>query len=455
MLCLGPNLFIDNYLIAESRGLTRRTHQPEKYPAPVLGHDRPTCYMKVIHDRDLGRYRMWYNAMAPQLGIAYAESRDAIDWTLPDLGSGTGNYVDTPKGHWGCTLVDEVVDEGPGAATPEQRFKVAWYDAGPGMGMCVAFSSDGRHFRPHDGNPVIKSSLTDLSCDDPGYENTVNDILDICVDPLRHEYLLGCKVECRGFPGKPKNIREGSRRCVAMSTSRDFVSWARPQTIVTPDPKNGLEEFYGFKPMVRGNLYLGFLRVLRDDLPATPGGPVEGIGWTELMSSRDGRNWIRYQEHFISPDSREGRWDHAMAWYGDTIAVGDKDYIYFVGYRAGHKIRAQKGDRELGLAILRKNGFVSRDANADGGFLKTHPSVLPGEHLMVNANIRGKMSIRLVGTNGQAMPGYDWPDGVDLHGDSVAHRVAWKGKARAPKNEALSIECKMNDVELYGFDFSD
>ncbi|NWG13400.1 MAG: hypothetical protein HXY20_07705 [Acidobacteria bacterium] len=29
----------------------------------------------------------------------------------------------------------------------------------------------------------------------------------------------------------------------------------------------GIEEFYGFKPMVRGNLYLGFLRVLRDDLP--------------------------------------------------------------------------------------------------------------------------------------------------------------------------------------------
>ena len=40
---------------------------------------------------------------------------------------------------------------------------------------------------------------------------------------------------------------------------------------------NDLEEFYGMKPMVRGDLYIGFLRVLRDDLPADPDIQAEGL----------------------------------------------------------------------------------------------------------------------------------------------------------------------------------
>jgi hypothetical protein len=119
-----------------------------------------------------------------------------------------------------------------------------------------------------------------------------------------------------------------------MSTSRDFIAWQRPRLVVTPDPNNGVEEFHGFKPVVRGDLYLGFLRVLRDDLPATEGGPVEGIGWTELMTGRDGCDWTRHQDVFIDRQRRAGAWDHAMAWYADSVTVGDLECVYYVGYSA-------------------------------------------------------------------------------------------------------------------------
>lgn len=441
-LCVGPNLFIDDYLIAESRGLVRTTHQPEKQPEPVLAHDRPSPYLTVVYEDVLKRYRMWYGAMAPKQGFAYAESPDGVSWMLPKLGESSDNYIDLPLGHWGFSLVDE----GPRYAEASRRYKAAWYEHP--RGMCVAFSPDGLRFQKYGENPVIPTTL-------PGSDaNNINDILDIGFDPLKQRYLLGCKIEKDGFPGKPHHTEEGRRRCVGVSMSTDFVSWSTPELIVTPDPNNGMEEFYGFRPLVRGNLYLGLLRVLRDDLPATPGGPVEGIGWTELMSSRDGKNWIRYQEPFIARDPREGRWDHAMAWFGDMIAVGAQEYVYYGGYRAGHKIREARGDRNIGMAILRKDGCVSRDAGEAGGCLMTPPAVLPGTGLTVNAVVRGELTVRLVGSQGKPLPGFDWEDGIPVRGDSLAHRVGWRGAPALPTGEPVSLEFALRDGELYAFDFT-
>lgn len=65
--CVGPNLFIDDYLIAESRRLTRTTHQLAKRLESVIDHDRPGPYMTGVYDDALKRYRMWYQACAPSV----------------------------------------------------------------------------------------------------------------------------------------------------------------------------------------------------------------------------------------------------------------------------------------------------------------------------------------------------------------------------------------------------
>ncbi len=445
ILCRGPNLLVDDGLIAESRGLIRTTHQPQKLPNPVLRHDRPMWFLEVLYDADLARYRMWYNAMGPRLGYAYAESEDAIRWSRPSLGfvpwPDGSNYIDAPMGNWSLFLRDE----GARFADPARRYKMAYYVQGRAKqenGLCVAFSADGLRFRPFEGNPVLP-------------EDVLGDIIDGCWDPLKGEYLLACKFEQSGYPGKPHYLQEGKRRVVAQATSPDFLKWNKPSVILTPNPAHGIEEFYGLKPRVRGNLYLGFLRVLRDDLPATPGGPVEGIGWTELMTSRDGHKWTRHPDKFLDRDPREDRWDHAMAWFGDCLTVGDKDYIYFGGYRAGHKIRSQSGDRSVGMAILRKNGFVSRDAGREGGVLKIRLAALPGDHLTVNAHVRGELRIRLLDENDQVVPGFDWDDCIPVRGDSVAHLIQWRGNPQLPRDRRFSLVFSLIDTELYGFDFVD
>lgn len=443
----GPQLFIDDYLIAASSGLRRTTHQPVRVAQPVMRDERPLFYMKVAHDADRGRFRMWYNRMDPVLGYAYAESRDGITWERPDLGivdlpgAQHQNALGTPTKCFGLFLFDE----GHGYTPPAERFKMAYYRQKstqlPATGMWVAFSADGLRFDDPIGRPVIAEYAE-------GETGGISDIIEGLWDPRRREYLVICKRWEAGHPGKPANAKEGMRRVVGLTSSRDFRQWENPVTILRPAPENGLEEFYGCKPILRGDLYLGFLRVLRDDLPADKGGAVQGIGWTELATSRDGRKWTRQPGKFLDRDPRTGEWDHAMAWFGDCVTVGDKDYIYYGGYSTGHK----GGGRQLGLAILRRNGFVSRDADAGGGTLRTPRLALTGRTLTINASIRGEIRLRLLDAAGRPLPGYDWADAEPLQGDSLAHRVRWRDRSALPADVAVSLEFSLRDAALYGFD---
>ena len=452
----GPALFVDDYLIEESRGLTRTTHQPRKLATPILEkreswHQQPLFFQKVLRDPSTGRFRMWYNIKnpdgEPRVCYAYAESEDGIEWQRPNLGlvevagSTNNNLIDAPR-NFGLFLVDE----GPVCPDPGRRYKMAYF--APGLG--VAFSSDGMRFSEHPGNPVIPYGADDTPVYEPGYENVISDIVDGCWDPLRQQYLLACKIERGGYPGAPHHHAEGWRRTVGMSVSEDFVHWRTPWSIVLPDPDNGIEEFYGFQPMVRGNLYLGFVRVLRDDLPADGDGPVNGVGWTELITSRDGENWTRYQEPFVDRNPDPGTWDRAMAWVGDCVTVGDEEFVYFCGYSAGHKV----GDRANGLARLRKDGFVSRDAGPDGGSLSTRLLNLQGAGLSVNARIDGEMQVRLLDENGAPLPGFDGTESGRIRGDSVAHRVEFDEPLAALGGRPARLEFAVKDAQLYGFELA-
>ena len=446
-LTSGPHLFMDDFLVAESVDLTRTTHQPEGMPEPVLpkcGTDHPVFYMKADHVPKTGLFRMWYNSVQVSgpppshhyaTSYRYTESEDGINW-------GERHLVETSSD---ANFSLFLVDEGPHCSKPTERYKLAQFS----RGLWVSFSADGKKFTSYPGDPVIPVSADDTPVDAPDYKNIISDIVDGCWDPLKERYLLGCGVGENGYRGKPRRNFGGRRRCVGVSTSKDFLNWETPRVIVRPDPNNGMEEFYGFKPMVRGGLYIGFLRLLRDDLGADPGNPAEGIGWTELMTSRDGRAWTRYQERFLTPNPAPGTWDHAMAWFGDCIQVGCKEYIYYGGYSAGHKI----GDRQVGLGILRKNGFVSRDAGSNRGYLHTPPVIITGNTLTVNADIAGELRVRVTDGHGEPLPGHDWEDANPIHGDSLEHAVRWNAAdIAAIRNTPVRLEVALRQAELYGLE---
>ncbi len=453
----GPHLFIDDFLIAQSNGLVRTAHQPEKVPQPVLrkaeSWHQQTGALKVLYDPDMNRYRMWYQVKnpgaTPYLCYAHAESRDGVKWDRPHLnlveaaGSKNNNLIVAPMGYFGLFLEDE----GPGCVDPSRRYKLGYYHDG----LCLAFSADGFTFKEYKDNPVIHHSADGTPDGKPGYKNAISDVLDGCWDPLQKRYLLLAKLWDTGYPGKPHHAPMGMRRTVAVTTSKDFVNWETPRQVLKPDPNNGLEEFYSIKPMVRGNQYIGFLRVLRDDLPADEGGAVEGIGWTELVTSRDGEHWTRRQDMFLDRDHKSGSWDHGIVFVGECITVGDKDYIYYGGCSAGHKV----GDRATGMAMLRKNGFVSYNAGPKESFLRTPQVLVSGKSMTVNADVKGELRVRLLDASGKPLGGFDFDDCRPMQGDSLAHKVNWKGNLATLTDKPIQIEFLLRNARLFAFDLTE
>ncbi len=80
-------LFLDDFLIASTTNVIRRIHPARKHPAnPVIWPREEwegavaLTHGSVIRDGD--KHRIWYLS-GP--GVSYAESRDGIHWTKPEL----------------------------------------------------------------------------------------------------------------------------------------------------------------------------------------------------------------------------------------------------------------------------------------------------------------------------------------------------------------------------------
>ncbi|HEX5273550.1 MAG TPA: hypothetical protein VFW33_23805, partial [Gemmataceae bacterium] len=347
----GPQLFLDDYLIDRLDGLTRRVVSPERLPKPVLdsatfGTTQP--YLTALRDPEGKRYRIWYNR-GP--AVWHAESDDGIHWRDPRLAWDL-------KRAYGASLVDE----GKAAADAARRFKLANWQAGPGAedkagagtGMCVGFSPDGLRWAAYEKNPVLGSWPEGAG---KVSRHGVGDIVDVYYDPLRRHYAAAVKLHALREDGYAPGPRAGKaiRRLVGLSTSKDFLRWEKPWRIFTPDKKDdGLLEFYGMGGAhQRGGLTIGLVRVLRDDLPCDEGGPKDGVGYAALASSRDGVSWQRYREPFLDRNPEKGSWDHAMAWVGGALPVGDEVYFYYGGYARGHKVAADR-ERQIGLARMKR-----------------------------------------------------------------------------------------------------
>lgn len=440
----GQHLFVDDYNIDSEQNLTRTTHQPDKYvgnptivTGPEVWHEEPGAMMRVF--KTGGLWEMYYFikcndpdviADGAKTMFAYATSADGISWTRPDLGlvtidgdASTNVFHKAGVGEedWGLT----VFAEGDGIVAPD-IMAFAWYNNGSQNGYHVAFSQDG--FTHAEGSPDVI--------------NGMGDIVDGVWDTVNGTYLL-----CFKNDSDPGQFSE-TRRCVAQARSPDLLSWGSTHRILTATGVDGERQYYSMDPYRRNDLYIGFARVLRDDMAADEGGPANGIGWTTLVTSRDGENWEEHLDEFMSRNLTNGTWDHAMAWFGCILTVGDQEIIYYGGYDEGHKV----GLRQLGMAMLRKDGFVSRDAGASAGGMVTRSRLWNGGTLTLNAAITTSFKIRALNEQGGVYPDHDW---VSVSpGDDVALSITWPTSLDALIGLPVRFEIEMVDAEFYGLNVS-
>ncbi len=444
----GPHLFIDNFLIEEASFLTRVVNNPEKIQKPILygGMAKDQVfqpYISVLRDPHTNRFRMWYNTPVESLNmdrshIGYIESEDGINWIRPPK-----ILKDPHEVQFGVKVLDRGVDY----KDTGKRYILATYLK---PGFRISTSSNGLIWSPISDKPVFLHN---------------HDITSMVLDTLRQQYIAIVSHNLKGF-GDPANpALDDVRRIPHETVSKDLINWEPIWPIITPKigvPKEkGETQFYSMSGVVvRGDLLIGLVKVLRDDLNATYGKDAKamgdmnrkaaGIGYTVLAWSRDGRTWQRDYMPFLPNNPVPGTFDHAMAWGDEQIIVGNETFIYYGGYERGHKINRFE-ERHIGFARMPRDRYVSRDADLNLGTLITKPVIINTKSITVNANVQGECRVRLLNANRKPLDGFGW---VELKGDSIEHKVEWSKKLNSISGKAVCLEFQLKNAQLFGFNLN-
>ncbi len=457
----GPHLFLDDHLIERASGVTRQVVQPSRFlDQPVVtsaaDHRNWQPWFTVLRDPVADRFRLWYDVetaphadlqLAPALG--YLESADGVHWPGPFRRLTSVE----PITFGACVVADGPVD----------GFKLIYFTndrhtSPVPSGPRVAFSSDGLKWTQHNGGqPVLVSSIYD-------------DSNHAAFDPIRQRYFLIHKVSSPYMwtNAEGQTVQRECIRRYGITFSRDFKTWSRSRIIFSPDAGDpGLTEWYGLSGfIVRGDLIVAFLTVLRDDLTAA-GAPPEavqcnmgnagaGLGQTVLAWTRDGEHWERDRQadRFFEPDLRVGAWDHAVAWVESAVPVDDEVYLYYAGYRWGHKYQ-RKTDRQIGLVKTRRDRFVARAAGAAGGCLTTPLVTLAGDRLALNADAaNGEVRVQVLDVEGRPVRGFTFAECRPITGDSLAASVDWNGSLAALRGQPVRLQIELRRAALFALELN-
>lgn len=461
----APQFLFDNYIVDnhwaikyKRQAVTRVFHQATKHSAnPILKGDQPS-FLWVVRDDDTGLFRMYYQANfriqldAKAKGrkfrthVAYAESMDGIHWKKPDLdlfpwhNTKPNNLVIGRKDVPAMESCGPCLLEVPKNDRRGFRYLMLYRAKGRGIrelsGIRIAGSNDGIHW-----DEASDKRIAHLHSD---HHNTIS------FDERLGQYVMFCRAKHIYRAGGETMLDTGASRRVARMTSEALWSgWlehSKPQTILTPDEIDSQRHFnffYGMPTRHWAGVYWGFLEPFR----------MNDFIYTELALSRDGVHFIR------PPDRRklieygtEGTWDDEMIFASPSwVEVGDKWYIYYSGWDGPHGTPDRTG--AIGLATIRKEGFVSIRGPRGGGVVCTRTMRWPGGRLLVNADATGgELKVRVSDEQRKPIVGFDYDDCDKFAGDKVSDEITWKtASATRLEGRVIRLEFFLKNADLYTF----
>ena len=462
-----PQYVFDNYIVdnhwplrAKREYVRRVFHTPRKHPDnPILRGDQPS-FCSVIRDREPGLFRMYYQANIPRERqpderggaflslVAYAESTDGVHWHRPDLQIfphlklKPNNVVlaqpEIPNAQSSAPAILEV----PQRDRRGYRYLLLYRGKGRGnaqnSGIRIVGSQDGIHW-DLDNDYVIAHLHSDTA-------NTV------CYDTTRDEYVMFCRAThiYRAF-GDTMLDTGASRRVARLASPRLWTNWLqdqRPQNMLVPDEADadrGFTYFYGMPTRFHDGIYWGFLEPFR----------LNDYVYTELAWSRDGVHFQRLPDRpKLIPFGEEGTWDDTMIFASPYwVEVGEQWWIYYSGWDGPHGTSERNG--AIGLATIRKEGFISLRGPRSGGVVCTRRLTWPGGDLLLNVDAQsggGEVAVRISDANRKIIPGFDYSDGQPFTGDAVRHRYRWGNRSLAElAGQEIRLEILLRDADLFTF----
>ena len=475
--------------------------------------------MRQFVFKDGDRFRMYYNALPHHFVSAdpndpaknlwgrpynrilcYAESKDGIHWTKPDLGlcewdgsrqnnilfpNDTFEYIfselDGP-----CVFLD------PNAGRADEKYKmfikispVSGKPQKSGEGPIpvrvteqlpkaqYAFASpDGIHWRLMSPKRVNAGPKNDTQYS-VFWDGRINKYVQYSrvwdPAPKQVEYYRRTH---QGYSGRTHIL------AVGRAVSDDFLNWGKeeiafePDEIDAADSPEGLArmDFYGGNVSKYGeapNVYIGLPNAYyhwKFDLTRK--------WWTgkfiqepstmdvQLALSRDGVHWHRTpgRRPFIRLGPEGSFWSKTIWPDGNAIRVGDELWFYFAGLDVHHKEQSQKkSNGARSRAVLRLDGFISADAAYTGGELVTKPLLFSRDRLLLNVDTGagGVVRVEIQDEQSAAIPGFSLADADEINGNYLRKVVTWNGTSDVGPLAGRPVRLRfiMRDTKLYSFQF--
>ncbi|MCZ6681352.1 MAG: hypothetical protein O7E52_29410 [Candidatus Poribacteria bacterium] len=441
---IGTNrqLFVDDFWIADAKGITRRLHAPVPREIAIAA-EHPwerggVSYMVTFRDGD--RFRAWYRCdqEMPIRGerqplIAYAESTDGVHWNKPRLGliefqgSKDNNLVWTGPGNNMSPFLDGNPD-----APDEERYKAIVRT----RDVLALVSRDGLSWRLMQDAPI----LTDRPFDSHNIAFW---------DAWRSEYVA----YTRGVAGKG-NFKSGVR-WIRRTTSKDFRHWTPLESIDAGDAP--FEHLYtnACVPYERASgTYLMFpsrFVVEREPIPDWEYG--SGVNDIVFMSSRDGLHFDRsFMEAFVRPGLDADNWHERGIYMERGILHTSPGELSLYGMQNWRMPTVH-----IRRFTLRTDGFVSVNAGYAGGEFTTTPFVFIGRTLALNYSTSavGCVQVEIQDAHGQTQPGFGIKECPQIFGDEIDGVVRWEDGAdvSALAGKPVRLRFMLKDADLFAFRF--
>ena len=428
---VGRQMFVDDFLI-EKTTLKRCFHRPEYHEAnPVFS--RMAYSGGAWYDPQDGLFKLWYNTG----GVGLTTSEDGIHWTSPTI-------VTSQNVHSTIVWLDH------DSEYPGKRFKLIYSRIQSGeCNYWISYSPDGVQWSdPRD---------TQALCGDRS-SAFYNPFRKVWVFSLRHGWGVPRARrywEMRDLEEGPYWGKDRDPHYAYFWVGADKLDPMWDEIRIAP-------QLYNLDAAPYESLMLGLFTIWRGDTrskimenPPT----AKAREWQEqerpkineicLGYSRDGWHWSRPdRQAFLSVSADTEAWN-----FGNVQSVGGcclvvKDQLYF--YVSG---RHPEGNT-TGLAILRRDGFASMDADDKGGTLTTRLVKFQGRYLFVNVdNTEGDLRVEVLDEEGEVIEPFSKSNCVPVSADKTLAPVRWKGAAdlSGVSGKPVRFRFHLTNGKLYAF----
>ena len=466
----------DDHNIAWQHNLKLTLQTAQKHPGnPVLrsgppgspDHGHAILYGTVMKQGDT--FRMWYLGMVEKeikagqapgwwRPMCYAESKDGIHWTKPNLGlveydgSKDNNICRIEAEVFSMTRINDFLSvlHEPEDPDPAKRYKCAYIAHMPFDEVKGGRSKIGPNERRW-GATIYATSADGLSWKVVGDRpaNAGGERFEVSSLYRFGDFYYSTGQLLSPWTWRPDGSDIG--RDMLAYRSPDFVTWskakarafARPGQLANP-PIKGQQMHMGAGLWNRGNVMVGLHGMWQDAAEAPPKGESWNYGVRVdlgLLVSSDGVHFREPVPGFtIIPRGKTGEWDDIAILQGHAfVNEGDKTMLWYSHWDTGSKLK----NMEIGLATLRRDGFghLSRKVPENDGHFVT--STFTAEKISLNVDgitPEAPLKAQLLDHLDRPVPGFE----AQITENGLHQEIHWPQPLPRGKKLALRVDFPAN-----------